>query len=294
MRCVTRDEDDRTRRKSRAPGVFAIALLATLTIPAASFAEKPAAQKPPAFDPAVAIQRWSDPSTAASGFTMVQRAGAAGRSLAPRIEEMLKRGLPPALAIQAITTLEGWGPLTTPSVVAAYVQHRDPPLRLAAVRALSHQKSVEGASAMRKCLRSADKDLRAACATGLGAAGDKEAIPDLQKALTRGVSEAAPSIASLCVGPDCEALIARLDKLDPQIARRSFEALLPRASALGDAVILTSIEKIRPLIGVDGKTYFSALSKRFKGSLKVKRALDSAAARAPKEPAKAATKEAKP
>ncbi|MFO0589105.1 MAG: HEAT repeat domain-containing protein [Polyangiaceae bacterium] len=247
--------------------------------------------KSPVFDPAIAAHRLSDPATATIGFAMVQNAGPSGKALAPRIEEMLKKGLPPALAMQAIQALEAFGPLANPAVVAPYVQHRDPNVRLVAAGALSLQRSAEGAAALRKGLRSNDKDLRAACARGLAGAGDKEAIPDLQKALARGVSEAAPSIAALCSGPSCDALVAQLDKVHPVLAKMSFETLLRRPGPLPDAVLIAAVEKIRPLAGSEGKAYFSALAKRFKGAVKVKRALESAAAHAPKE--QAAKKETK-
>ena len=255
--------------------------------PVASAQTKAAPSRSPVFDPVIAAQRLRDPATAEIGFAMVQSAGPAGKSIAPRIEEMLKLGLPPALAIQAMKALEGLGPLANPGVVAPYVQHRDANVRLVAAGALSHQRSAEGAAALRRGLRSSDKDLRGACARGLGAAGDKEALPDLQRALARGVSEAAPSIAALCTGPSCDALVAQLDKVHPVLAKMSFETLLRRPGPLADDVLIAAVEKIRPIVGTDGKAYFSGQSKRFKGSSKVKRALDSAAAHAPKEqPAK--------
>ncbi len=272
----SRRPPSRTRsRRERAAGAAATTLPVATSDPKVNAAK--ASASPGKLDVTAATAKLGDPATAAEGLAMVTNAGAAGKVLAPRIEGMLRAGLPPSLAVDAIKALEGMGPLATPALIAPYVQHRDAGVRWAAAGALSHTRSPEGAAALRKGLRSSDAKLRALCASGLGAAGDKESVPDLVKALDRGISEAAPSIAALCVGPSCDDLVARLDKLPAVTAKATFETMVRRKPALGDDLLIAAVEKVKPIVGASAKAYFSSLAKGFKGSKKVQKALDAAA-----------------
>ena len=163
------------------------------------------------------------------------------------------------------------------AAIAPYVRHRRAEVRGAAALALARTRGPEAATALRLGLRSSDAALRALSATGLGAAGDEDSVPDLAKALDRGVVEAAPSIGALCVGAQCDDLLARLDKVAPDTARAVLEAMLARKPALPDDVLARAVSKVNPAVGTSAKTYFSSLAKAFKGSKKVQRALDAAA-----------------
>ena len=236
---------------------------------------KPAA--PVKLDVSAVSAQLAAPGTTAAGLAGVKEAGKAAKALAPRVEEMLVRGLPPDLAIAAIDALGAIGSAGSSAAIAPYVRHRRAEVRRAAALALARTRGPEAATALRVGLRSSDAALRALSATGLGAAGDKDSVPDLAKALDRGVVEAAPSIGALCVGAQCDDLLARLDKVAPDTARAVLEAMLARKPALPDDVLARAVSKVNPAVGTSAKTYFSSLAKAFKGSKKVQRALDAAA-----------------
>lgn len=242
------------------------------TPPKASTAAKPAK-----LDAAAVSAQLLAPETAAAGLASVKDAGKAAKALAPRVEEMLVRGLSPELAIAAIDALGAIGSAGSSAVIAPYVQHRRAEVRRAAALALAQTRGPEAAAALRKGLRSSDATLRALAAAGLGAAGDKDSVPDLAKALDRGVVEAAPSIGALCVGAQCDALLARLDEVAPDGAKAVLEAMLARRPAPPDDVLLAALAKVKGAAATSQKGYFSGLAKAFKGSKKVQRALDAAA-----------------
>jgi len=245
---------------------------------------KSAPRKPPKLDVAALEARLAQPETLAAGLADVAAAGAAAKKLAPRIEELLKKGLPVELAIAAVRALGATSAPSSSAVVAPYVQHRNAELRAAAAHALASTRGPDASVALRRGLRSNDAAVRALSASGLRFAGDQESVPDLLRALDRNVTEAAVSIGALCSAAQCDDLIARLDKLAPDVQKATFETMLQRKPALPDDVLIRAMDKARIAAGPSAKAYLQGLEATFKGSKPVKKALE-AAARAAKEPA---------
>ncbi len=96
--------------------------------------------------------------------------------------------------------------------IAPYFRHRTPDVRRAAVKALLKTRGPVAVKALRAALRSPDAQVRGISASGLGALGAKEALPDLFNALGHNVGEAAGSIGQLCSKKECEKFANLLGK----------------------------------------------------------------------------------
>jgi HEAT repeat protein len=263
-------------KSAAAPAKGAVAPAKSAVAPAkgdASPAKGPRASK---LDAAAVTAQLASPDTMAAGLAAAQAAGAGAKAVAPRIEELLVKGLPPSLAIAAIGALGAIGEASSSAAIAPYVKHRDAEVRRAAAQALARTRGPAAAAALLRGLRSNDAELRSLSATGLRAAGDKDSVPDLVKALDRGIAEAAPSIGALCEGA-CKELLARLDKVRPDVRRATLEAMLVRKPALPDDALVAAVEKIRSDPDPSARAYFQGLKKVFKGSKTVRKALEAAA-----------------
>jgi hypothetical protein len=264
--------------QSKAPPAAAARPAAAVAAAGATSAAAVAkAAKPPKLDAAQTEARLARPETLASGLADVLAAGAAAKTLAPRIEELLQKGLPPVLAIDAVRALGAIGATSSSAVLAPYVQHRNADLRRATAEALGRTRGAEAEAALRRGLRSDDAILRRVSASGLRSAGGTASVPDLLRALDRDVGEAGPALGALCSGTQCDDLIGRLDKLAPALQKTTFEAMLERRPALPDDVLLRALPRVKVAAGTSAKVYFQGLKAAFKGSKKVQKALDLAA-----------------
>ncbi len=178
------------------------------------------------------------------------------------------------------------GAPSSSAVIGPYLQHRSADIRKAAALALARTGGPDAALALRKGLRSSDAEVRSLAASGLGRAGDDQSVPDLARALDRGILEAAPSIGALCAGTQCDDLLARLEKLPLEKQQATLEAMLHRKPPLANDLLLKAIAKVQLATGASTKAYFSSLERSYWGTARVKKALD-AAAHPPKSPAPA-------
>jgi len=256
--------------------------------PASKAAPKSSASptKAPAkkIDLALVSAQLSAPATLALGLADAESAGSKAKTLAPRIEELLAKGLTTDLTLAALSALGAIGAPTSSAVIAPYVQHRNADVRKAAALALAQTGGPDAANALRKGLRSSDATLRSLSAIGLGRAGDEQSVPDLSRAIDRGILEAAPSIGAIGSATQCDELLARLDKLPIDKQQATLEAMLHRKPALGTDLLLRAIAKVQAATGELTRAYFSSLERNYWGTARVKKALD-AAAHAPKSAA---------
>jgi HEAT repeat protein len=237
--------------------------------------------KPAKLDAAALLEDLSDPENLGRGLAAAQSAGPAASVALPRIEELLQKGLPPDLAALAIGALGAIGARSSSEVVAKYMQHRHVQVRRAAAEALGRTGGPEAKAALLRGMRSSDAEVRSLSASGLRFAGDKDSVPDLVKALDRGVTAAAPSIGALCAGFDCDEVLLRFHTLPAAAQKATLEAMLGRKPRLPDNVVLPAVDLAEAAFGAEGAAYFQSLKAGFKGSTSVRKALE-AAGRPPK------------
>lgn len=257
-----------------APAAAAATSSSTAKAAPAAKPAKPA--KPAKLDPAKVAEDLARPETVAVGLAAVVSAGPAAKKLAPRIEELLSKGLPPEPAVTALDALGAIGAPGSSAVIAPYVKHRSAAVRAAAAHALARTGGPGAEGALRAALRSTDAALRVVAAFGLGSVGGRESVPDLLRALDLGVNDAAPSIAALCEGARCDELLTRSEKLPADTRRAALRALLRRKPALPDDVLLRAIEKAKASEGASAKGVFQDLKASFKGSSRVRAVLEAA------------------
>ena len=257
-----------------APVAKTVPVATTAPVATATPAAKPA--KPAKLDPAKVIEDLARPETLSAGLAAVASAGPAAKKLAPHIEELLSKGLPPEHAASAMGALAAIGAPGSSVVVAPYVKHRSAAVRKAAALALGRTGGPAAEGALRAALRSTDAALRAAAASALGSAGDEGSVPDLLRALDLQVIEAAPSIAALCSGARCDELLARWEKLPSETRRATLAAFLKRRPALPDDVLLRAVGMLKAAEGASAKGVFHELKASFKGSSRVRAALEAA------------------
>ena len=255
--------------------------------PAGARAHPPA--RPPRLDPDAIAADLARPDTIASALAAIQAAGPDAKKLAPLVEDLLARGLPPDLAPAALAALGAIGEPRSSAAVAPYMSHRVAAVRRAAAEALARTRGPDAAAALLAGLRSTDAEVRRLSARGLRLAGDASAVPDLLRALDRGELDAAPAIAALCAPAACHELVARWevvekwDRSAPGAEKDVLDALLARKPPLPDDVLLAAIEEARSAASATTRASFRSAKKDFRLSPRVRRALE-AASREPKEP----------
>ena len=213
----------------------------------------------------------------------IREAGEGGAALAPAVEKLLDRGTTVTLGKAAMETLATLGKPSSSAAIRPYLRHRTPELRRAAVRALGKTKGPEAVAGFREGLRSDDGMLRGYSASGLGALGAKEALPDLFLALDRGVVEAATAVGQLCAGAECKKLTGYLGKLPLDVVTSGIDAALFRSPPLDEALLLDLVTAVRELATPEAGKYLADVASRWPatGSQKVKKALDQAVAMIP-------------
>jgi HEAT repeat protein len=211
------------------------------------------------------------------------KAGAGAESMAPAIEEMLRRGAPKDLAKRGLEALGALGSRSSSAVVRTYLGHRDADLRQAAVRALANTKGPEAVEGFKEGLRASDPVVRGFSASGLGTLGAAPALPDLFLALDHNVKEAAAAIGRLCVAADCERFAAKLGSIPLDVMTTGLELILFREAPLPDDALLGIVGKLGGLHTPEADKYLNDVQARWPAgaSAKVKQALISAASRTP-------------
>lgn len=195
------------------------------------------------------------------------------------VNELLARGATVKILVEACRTA---GKLKQPSSsapLAPYVQHRESDVRLQAARALLRTKGPPAVRALRRGLRSSDAAVRGISATGLGALGAAEAVPDLFIALDHSVSEAAASIGQLCTPEQCDRFVEKTGKIPFDIMSTGFDQIFFRPpKEVPDAQKLRIVEKLAALGTREVSRYLADVGDRWPKdwSPKVKEALEQA------------------
>jgi HEAT repeat protein len=220
-----------------------------------------------------------DEARALAALEQVAAAGEGGKPAAPHIDKLLVRGASTSIAVKALEVCGGLKQQKSSTAIAPYVKHRNGDVRRGATKALVKTRGPAAIKALRGGLRSSDAQVRGISATGLGAMGAKEALPDLFNALDHRVAEAAASIGQLCTPTDCEKFASRLGKLQLDVMTSGFDQILFRPPAeMPDDQKIKIIGKLRELGTKDVGAYLADVSERWpeNWSKKVKQAIDSA------------------
>lgn len=203
----------------------------------------------------------------------------AGKPAAPHLEKLLRRGTSASVAVKCLEVTGGLKQQSSSAAIAPYVRHRVPDVRRAATRALIKTRGPAAVAALRAALRSPDAQVRGIAATGLGAMGAKEALPDLFDALDHNVAEAAASIGQLCAPKDCDKFAAKLGKLPFDVMTSGFDQILFRPPAeMPDDQKIKVVGRLRELGTKDAGSYLADVAERWPDnwSKKVKQAIDAA------------------
>ncbi len=185
-----------------------------------------------------------DEARAGAALDEIGRTG--DRSTAPLVEDVLNRGASPTLLLKAIAVAGALGRESSSASLAPYVKHRGAEVRRAAAHSLVRTKGPAAVQALRDALRSNDAPLRGTAASGLGALGAKEAVPELFAVLPKEVPEAAAAIGTLCSADDCKKFLALLGKLPFELMQSGFLPILLRTgSDVPDSLKLDLIEQLR-------------------------------------------------
>jgi len=250
-----------------------------LQLPAAQAA--PAAKAPAKVDTRAleAQLRSKDPAAIKAGLQAVREAGKAAAPAAPAIDELLQAGLPADLALEAFQAAGAAGAESSSKALDPYTYHRDAKLRREALKAMSRTRGATAAFAMRRCLSDADAGVRGVAASGLGALGVKESVPDLFLALERKVDEAAGSIGQLCNPEQCVQLLDRAGRIGLDVLAPGFDQILFRPSSeVNDELKIKIVGRVREMGTVEVSRFLKDVQGRWpaKGSKKVKQAIDQA------------------
>jgi HEAT repeat protein len=237
-------------------------------------------EAPPPFDAtgAAALIQSGDPAKIEQGLNLARLAGKPAAPVAPLIEKLLARGTTAALTKAAIDTLGDIGQGSSSTAIAPYARHRDPEIRRAALSALLKTRGQIATDAMRTALGDSDARVRGTAASGLGALGAHDAIPDLTLALDRKVPEAAAAIGQLCVSSECDKFAELTGKVPFDIMTSGFDQILFRTGTdVGDDQKIRLVGRIRELGTNEAHKYLKDVLSRWVGSPTVKTALDQAA-----------------
>lgn len=220
-----------------------------------------------------------DEARVLGALTEIEKAEDAGKPAVPHLEKLLQRGTSARACIKALEVTGNLKQASSSAVIAPYVGHRAQDVRRAATRALIKTRGPVAVAALRKALRSPDAQVRGLAATGLGAMGAKEALPDLFRALDLNVAESAPSIGQLCAPPDCKKFSAKLGKLPFDVMTSGFDQILFRPpTEMADEHKIEIVGRLRELGTKDAGKYLADVAERWPDnwSKKVKQAIDSA------------------
>lgn len=207
------------------------------------------------------------------------KAGDAAAAAAPAVEAALAKGLPAELVVKALDAAGALKQSSSSAAIAPYVKHRSDAVRRAAAKALVKTKGAIAVSTLRQALRSGDAQVRGVAATGLGALGAKDALPDLFKALAHSVPEAASSIGQLCQPSDCDKFADLTGKHQFDIMSSGFDQILFRAEKeMPDDQKIKVIGRIRELGTKEAGKYLADVKGRWPEgwSKRVKQAIEAA------------------
>jgi HEAT repeat protein len=248
----------------------------------------PAAKKPKSDAPKLDLARIKaalesgDEKQIMPALEELEHAGESAKEAAPLVEALLRQGSSAPVLEKALAAAGALKQQSSSAPVAPYVRHRTPEVRRSAAKVLIKTKGPEAVKALRQALRSTDAVVRGTAATGLGALGAKEAVPDLFGALDKYVGEAAASIGQLCAGAECDKLLERIGKQPFEIMSSGFDQLLFRPAAeVPDDQKIRVVGRLSELGTKEAGAFLADVAERWPkdGSAKVKQALDAAVRR---------------
>lgn len=264
-----------------------LAILAVLAsgagwVPAAQAKPKAEKVKPGTALDAAALRaelESGDEARMLAALERVAEAREAAKALTPDVEALLRRGASAKVVGAALTAAGALRQESSSAAVAPYLRHRDEGLRRGAARALVKTGGAAAVKALRAALRSPDAGVRGVAASGLGALGAREALPDLFTALDRRVDEAATSVGQLCEPEECEKFAARLGKLPFDVMTSGFDQILFRApDKMSDDAKLRIVGRLRELGTAEAGKFLADVAGRWPAgwSKHVKQAIDAA------------------
>ena len=244
--------------------------------------KKPTAVATPAV-PADTVARLQsgDEAKIRAALDDVRLAGTGATALAPHVAAVLDAGVTAALAEAALDTLGELGAASVAESAAAYLHHREAKVRRAATRALAQLPGAAGVQGLRRALSDPDPQVRGLAATGLAKGGPvaRVAVPDLFRALTHRVTEAAPAIGQLCAPEDCDTFLGRLGRDPFESMAAGFERMLLRPDAdLHEDTKIKAVQRVRDLSTPEANKFLRDLQGQWpsSGNPRVKAAIDQA------------------
>ncbi|CAN5220728.1 hypothetical protein BH09MYX1_BH09MYX1_67110 [soil metagenome] len=224
--------------------------------------------------------RSGDPAKVQAALDDVRLAGKGAAALASVINEILAKGLTAPLTIAAIDTLGDLEVESSSAVIVTYLEHRNPKIRQAAVKALVHTKGAAAIRGLRRGLADQDPMVRGVSASGLGTLKAKDALPDLFLALDHRVNEAASSIGMLCGPPECDQLAGKLGRLPFDVMAGGFEQVLFRPTTeMNDDAKIKIVGRLRELGTPEANKFLRDVSKKLgTASPRLKQSLEQAIA----------------
>jgi hypothetical protein len=199
--------------------------------------------------------------------------------MAPLVSDVLGRGGSEKVIAEALTTASKLKVESLSANVAPYVSHRSEDIRRQACRTLLKTKGPIAVASLKQALRSPDAVVRGTAATGLGALGARDSLPDLFLAFDHGVSEAGGAIGQLCKPEECEKFAERTGRVPFDIMSSGFDQILFRPpTEIPDEAKLLLIGRMREIGTAEVAKYLADVSDRWpkEWSKKLKQVIDSA------------------
>jgi HEAT repeat protein len=236
-----------------------------------------------------------DPAQVKSALDDVRVSGRAGAAAVPAVVDLLKQGLPAALAQAAIETLGETATEAASDILGWYSRDRDVALRRASVEALAKTHGANAVKALRAALSDPDPGVRGGAATALGDLKAREAVADLFAALDHKVEEAAASIGQLCDPGDCERLAAKLGYVPFDVMTGGLDQILLRGTKdVDDDTKIKIVGRVRELGTGEANQFLKDVQTKWpaKSSPRVKQAIDQAVIATSSSPGSAAPESA--
>ena len=230
-----------------------------------------------------------------SALDDVRVSGRAGAAAVPAVVDLLKQGLPAALAQAAIETLGETATEAASDILGWYSRDRDVALRRAAVEALAKTRGVNAVKALRAALSDPDPGVRGGAATALGDLKARDSVADLFAALDHKVEEAAASIGQLCEPGDCERLAAKLGYVPFDVMTGGPDQILLRGTKdVDDDTKIKIVGRVRELGTGEANQFLKDVQTKWpaKSSPRVKQAIDQAVIATSSSPGSAAPESA--
>lgn len=223
----------------------------------------------------------SDASRIETALVNVRMAGkdGGGKAATALVVQRLKNGLPRELLKKALDTLTDVEDPEATEGCALYMAHRDPDIRLSALKCLGEAASPEAVLAIRAALGDVDPRVHSTAATLLGETKATAAVPDLIVALDKGVNEAAVSIGQLCDAKagECDQLLNRMKSKPLDVISSGLQQILARKD-VPDDYKKKIITQVRELASAKAREFLEGVKKTWppNGSKVVGEALDKA------------------